>query len=70
MAGSYASGESKEERRAEFRGPMPRVGLDPELKDRPERPCARCRKNFQPTARRRVLCTTCFGYANSDAGMD
>ena len=32
---------------------------DPAL-DRPERPCAKCGKQFQPTVRRRLLCGPCF----------
>ena len=27
---------------------------------RPRRPCACCRKQFQPTAKRWLLCITCF----------
>ena len=36
------------------------------LDDKPERPCARCRRPFQPTARRRMLCAGCF--RNADRG--
>ena len=28
------------------------------------KPCARCRKRFKPTGRRRLLCAVCFHYAN------
>ncbi|MCY4394989.1 MAG: hypothetical protein OXC10_07640 [Rhodospirillaceae bacterium] len=36
---------------------------------RPERPCARCRRRFQPTLRRRMLCGYCFrGDEEQDAG--
>ena len=34
--------------------------IDPKLTGRPERGCARCRRRFQPTARRRLLCAACF----------
>ena len=33
--------------------------------ERPERPCSRCRKMFQPTLKRRMLCAGCF---NGDRG--
>lgn len=31
--------------------------------DRPRRPCARCNQLFQPTIRRRMLCSDCFACA-------
>lgn len=33
------------------------------------RPCARCRKPFRPTERRRLLCRLCFGKASMDGAM-
>ena len=32
--------------------------------DRPPRPCSRCGKEFKPTLKRRMLCGSCFSYAN------
>ncbi len=46
---------------------MPAPFVDPNL-DRPERPCARCRREFQPTVRRRMLCATCF--ADEDRNLN
>ena len=40
--------------------PAPRPGTDPKL-DLPKRRCSCCGRKFQPTARRRMLCGTCFG---------
>ena len=39
---------------------------DPPLLDRPTRPCARCARAFQPTARRRMMCAPCFRHATDD----
>ena len=30
---------------------------------RSPRPCTKCKRAFQPTTRRRLLCATCFGNA-------
>ena len=46
-------------------GPTRHNPGDPEI-DKPERPCSRCGKRFQPTVRRRVLCDGCFKAADSD----
>ena len=35
-------------------------GRDPKDEECPERPCARCRTAFKPTAKRRLLCVACF----------
>ena len=32
---------------------------DPPL-DKPKRPCAGCGRRFQPTVKRRMLCTECY----------
>ena len=37
--------------------------IDTPLPDKPERPCSRCEKIFQPTIRRRLLCWYCYTYA-------
>ena len=42
----------------------PLKGKDGERK--PKRPCCRCGKDFQPTVKRRLLCSQCFDYANGE----
>ena len=37
-----------------------KVPLKERAPDLPPRPCARCRKVFQPTPKRRMLCDVCF----------
>ena len=49
---------------AEEPGPVPGYHGDRPLPHAPERPCSRCRKRFQPTLRRRMLCAPCFGKAS------
>ncbi|WP_199252586.1 hypothetical protein [Chachezhania sediminis] len=34
--------------------------------NRPERPCARCGRMFQPTTRRLILCHGCFVFASGN----
>ena len=34
---------------------------------RAPRPCSRCRREFQPTRRRRLLCENCFRYASRES---
>ena len=34
----------------------------------PMRPCARCRRNFQPTVKRRMLCHPCYKGGEGFAG--
>ena len=48
-----------------YQGRMPTHGQDTKL-DVPARPCARCGQAFQPTERRRLLCSSCFGWASSN----
>ena len=43
--------------------PGPHPTGDRPLPDRPERPCSRCGKTFQPTLKRRMLCVGCFARA-------
>ena len=43
--------------------PAPLRQGDRPLPDRPERPCSRCGKMFQPSLKRRMLCASCFGRA-------
>ena len=38
----------------------PRIISIPNSRAGPKRGCARCRRRFQPTARRRLLCAACF----------
>ena len=47
-----------------WKGSLPSPKSDPRL-DRPKRPCACCRRRFQPTVKRRMLCASCFGRANT-----
>ena len=42
----------------------PRPRIDPKL-DRPRRPCSCCGRKFRPTARRWMLCATCFRYVTT-----
>ena len=42
------------------RGSGGRLSQDQALPDTPKRPCNRCGKPFQPTIRRRRLCSPCF----------
>ena len=36
---------------------------------KPERPCSKCGRQFFPTIKRRMLCETCFYYAE-DVGIE
>ena len=40
-------------------------GVDPPLLNRPPKPCAKCRREFQPTMRRRLLCESCYRHADT-----
>ena len=63
-----AAGDTgNDEDRAAWQGPIHSPRDDPPLKDKPERPCTRCGKSFQPTLKRRLLCAGCF--RRGDAGM-
>ena len=44
---------------------------DAERRDptRPKRPCARCRRRFHPTNRRRILCNACFHLGEGTSGQ-
>ena len=57
-----AAGEHPVLKNAAYDGPMPRSHRtgDPPLKGANNKPCARCRRPFQPTIRRRLLCGHCF----------
>ena len=35
-------------------------GRDSSRLDLPPRPCSKCRRPFQPTVRRRMLCRVCY----------
>ena len=50
-----------------WEGPMPPKDDRP-VKDKPERPCARCGKRFQLTVKRHLLCASCFRLGNSGMG--
>ena len=45
---------------------------NPCTSDAPEslRPCAKCRRLFEPTAQRRMLCAGCYSSAGNDSGLD
>ena len=39
-------------------------GIDEPMLELPSRPCANCRRKFQPTKRRRMLCGKCFKHSS------
>ncbi len=58
------AGEKPGQRGAVYEGKMPLPYSDPPLKDRPKRPCSKCGRKFQPTAKRRMLCEHCYRAAD------
>ena len=62
--GLVMAGGAMIQQHAVYNGPMVPPTLDPVLKGRSSRPCARCGNKFQPTFKRRLLCSRCFGNDN------